>query len=90
VLTVLPNSWSVKKVQQEFGVPGYLTRQLRKQVEERGILSLPGPSRRPVLPSETVIAICTFYEFDDISRIMPGKKDFVSGENVNIFKSNLS
>jgi len=48
-------SWSVKKVQLEFGVPGYLARQLRKLVEERGILSLPDPSRRPVLPSETVV-----------------------------------
>jgi len=78
VLTVLPKSWSVKKVQQEFGVSGYLARQSRKLVEERGILSLPGPSRGPSLPPETVIAVCSFYESDDISRIMPGKKDFVS------------
>jgi len=40
--------------------------------------SLPGPSRRPVLPSETVITVCRFYESDNISHIMPGKKDFVS------------
>ena len=45
VLTVLPKSWSVKKVQQEFGVSEYLARQSKKLVEERGILSLPGPSR---------------------------------------------
>ena len=32
MLTVLPKSWSVKKVQQEFG--------FSKVVEERGILSI--------------------------------------------------
>ena len=78
VLTVLPKSWSVKKVQQEFGVSEYLARQSKKLVEERGILSLPGPSRRPSLPTETVVVVCSFYESDDISRVMPGKKDFVS------------
>ena len=55
VLTVLPNSWSVKKVQQEFGVSEYLARQSKKLVEERGILSLPGPSHGPSLPPETVV-----------------------------------
>ena len=78
VLTVLPKSWSVKKVQQEFGVSEYLERQSNKLVEERGILSLPGPSRGPSLPTETVVVVCSFYESDDISRVMPGKKDFVS------------
>ena len=38
VLTVLPKSWSVKKIQQEFGVSEYLVRQSKKLVEERGIL----------------------------------------------------
>ena len=78
VLTVLPKSWSVKKIQQEFGVSEYLARQSKKLVEERGILSLPGPLRGPSLPSETVDTVCMFYESDDISRVMPGKKDFVS------------
>ena len=62
VLTVLPKSWSVKKVQQEFGVSEYLARQSKKLVEERGILSLPGPSRGPSLPPETVIDVCSFYD----------------------------
>ena len=78
VLTVLPKSWTVKKIQQEFGVSEYLVRQSKKLVEERGILYLPGPLRGPSLPSETVNTVCTFYESDDISRVMPGKKDFVS------------
>ena len=43
VLTVLPKSWSVKQVQQEFGVSEYLAQQSKKLVEERDILSLPCP-----------------------------------------------
>ena len=76
VFTELPKSWSVKKMQQEFGVSEYLAQQSKKLVEERGILSLPGPLRGPSLPS--VDTVCAFYESDDISRIMPGKKDCVS------------
>ena len=67
----------MKKVQQEFGVSEYLARQSKKLVEEGGILSFPDPSCRPSLPPETVIDVCSFYESDDISRVMPGKKDFV-------------
>ena len=79
MLTVLPpKSWSVKKVQQEFSVSEYLARQSKKLVEEGGILSFPDPSCGPSLPPETVIDVCSFYESDDISRVMPGKKDFVS------------
>ena len=78
VLTVLPKSWSVTKIQQEFGVSEYMAQQSKKLVEEKGILSLPGPLRGPSLPPETVDIVCKFYESDDISRIMPGKKDFVS------------
>ena len=40
VPTVLPKSWSMKKIQQEFGVSEYLAQQSKKLVEERGILSL--------------------------------------------------
>ena len=39
-----------------------------------------GPKRGPSLPPETVDIVHAFYEHDDISRIMPGKKDFVSVE----------
>ena len=51
----------MKKVQQEFGVSKYLAWQSKKLVEERGILSLPGPSRGPSLPPETVVIVGSFY-----------------------------
>jgi len=78
ILTVLPKSWSMKKIQQEFGVSNNMARKAKELVEEKGVLSLPGPKPGPSLPPETVDTVRTFYESDDISRIMPGKKDFVS------------
>ena len=64
----------MKKVQQEFGVSEYLAQQSKKLVEK----GFPDPSCEPSLPPETVIDVCSFYESDNISRVMPGKKDFVS------------
>ena len=54
-----------------------MARKSKKLVEEKGILSLPDPVRGPSLLQETVDIVCAFYESDDISRVMPGKKDFV-------------
>ena len=78
ILTILPKSWSLKKIQQEFGVSNYMTRKSKELVKEKGVLSLPGPKPGPSLPQETVDNVCAFYESDEISRIMPGKKDVVS------------
>ena len=68
----------MKKIQLEFAVSEYLACQSKKLVEERGILSLPGPSQRSSLPPESIVLVCSFYESDDISHVMPGKKNFVS------------
>lgn len=74
----LPKSWSVKKIQQEFGVSNYTARKSKELVKEKGIVSLPSPKSGPLLPSEMIDMIQEFYESDEITRVMPGKKDFVS------------
>ena len=77
-MTPAGRSWSLLKIQQEFGVSNYMARKSKKLVEEKGFLSLPGPKPGPSLLPETVDIVRSFYESDDISRVMPGKKDFVS------------
>ena len=77
ILTVLPKSWSVKKIQQEFGVSTYMTQ------TSRGFFLF--------LTQNRVLHCCRKqYESDDISRVMPGKKDFVSvkkeGKRVHVQK----
>ena len=90
ILTVLPKSWSLRKIQQEFGVTNYMARKSKELVKEKGILSLPSSKSGPSFPPETVEIIHVFYESDEISRVMPGKKDFVStkveGKRVHVQK----
>lgn len=50
---------------------------------EGGSFPKPGPS----LPPETVDIVHAFYESDNISRVMPGKKDFVSVKQECMFKN---
>lgn len=78
ILTVLPRSWTRKRIQGEFGVSDYMARKCKQLVREKGILSSPDPKPGPSLPSETVQIVTDFYQTDEITRIMPGKKDFVS------------
>ena len=77
ILTVLPQSWTRKRIQSEFGVSDYMARKCKQLVQEKGILSNPDPKPGPTLPSETVELVTNFYQSDEISRMMPGKKDFV-------------
>ena len=44
----------------------------------KGVLSSPNPKGHRLLPVDTEEAIKDFYLSDNISRVMPGKKDFLS------------
>ena len=61
ILTVLPKSWSLKKIQQEFGVSNYMTRKSKVLVKEKGVLSLPGTKPGPSLPLKTVDIVHAFH-----------------------------
>ena len=41
ILTILPKSWSIQKIQTEFGTTAYMAIQAKKLVNEQGILALP-------------------------------------------------
>ena len=78
VLTVLPKSWSVRKVQSEFGAPNYMARKAKQLVKQKGVLSTPNPRTGHGLAVETLDVVRRFYKSDAVSRVMPGRKDFVS------------
>ena len=78
ILTVLPKSWSTRRIEREFGVSHHISRKVKSLVKEKGILSLPDPKPGHTLPQETADLVVAFYESDESSRIMPGKKDFMS------------
>ena len=78
ILTILPKSWSIRRVQSEFGASNYMVRKAKDLVKEKGILSTPNPKPGNPLAAHTVKLVSEFYESDEVSRMMPGKKDFVS------------
>ena len=78
ILTILPKSWSIQKVQTEFGATNFMVRKAKQLVKEKGVLSSPDPRPGHCLSKSTVDRVVAFYESDNSSRMMPGKKDFVS------------
>ena len=59
----------------------YQARLAKKIVEDKGVMSSPNAKARKSLSEDTVKLVQAFYYHDDISRVMPGKKDFVSVRN---------
>ena len=43
ILTVLPNSWSTRKVEEELAVSNYMARKAKDLIKDQGILSSPNP-----------------------------------------------
>lgn len=90
ILTTLPKSWTITQVENEFGVSNFIARKCKNLVKEKGVMSSPNPKPGKTLNISTVEIIKKFYECDEVSRQMPGKKDFVSvkidGKRVHVQK----
>jgi len=78
LLTMAPLSWSIDKVAEEFKVSEYLVRKARALHRSDGVLGISDKKQGHCLPKDTEAAVKAFYEDDDVSRICPGKKDYVS------------
>ena len=50
ILTVLPKSWSIRRVQEEFGVSDFMARKAKQLVREKGVMSTPNPIPGHSLP----------------------------------------
>jgi len=69
---------SQQQVCKEFGVSRYLVKKARQLKKAHGILASPDKKQGKVLPQEVVQAVIEFYQDEDISRMCPCKKEFVS------------
>ena len=78
MLTVLPKTCSIRKVEKEFNVSNYMARKSKKLVQLKGVLSTPNPKLGNTIREEAVSAVIAFYNNDEISRQMKGKKDCVT------------
>ena len=55
-----------------------MARKVKQLVKEKSVLSSPDPRPGQQVSQETFDNVVSFYENDEYSRCMPGKKDFVS------------
>ena len=53
-----------------------MARKAKALFMEKGVLAMPNPKPGHSLAQKTTDLVLCFYEFDDVSRIMTGKKDF--------------
>ena len=82
ILTLLPMSWTIKRIEIEFGTTNYMARKAKKLVKEKGIMSTPNPKPGHSIEQSKIDTVIGFYESDNCSRMMPGMKDFVSVRQV--------
>ena len=78
LLTLVPESWSLRKTASYFDVPLYMVKKAFDLRNSNGILALPTKYRRQRLDAATLEAINQFYHDEEYSREMPGKKDCVT------------
>ena len=78
ILTLTPSSWSRKKAAEFFDTSEQSIRNARDVAASSGVLSTSDRKPRTGLPTETIEAVLQFFNDDETSRILPGKKDTVS------------
>lgn len=79
-LTMTPRSWSIREVKLEFNASYRMTRKANNKSlqTEHGFGSSPDPRPSRTLCNDVVSRVIEFYCSDGISRIMAGRKDFVT------------
>ena len=83
-ISLCPCEWPIDKCSEYFQVSQDLIQKSRDFAKENGVLSLPLQKKGKSVSHEMKEEIVLFYENDEISRIMPGKKDYISiGRNMH-------
>ena len=78
LLTIVPNDFTISKVVEVFNVSEYSAKRARELRFKKGILSIPEKKERVGISQTIKDAVSAFYESEQISRLLPGKKDCVS------------
>ena len=78
LLTLGPSSWTIEKTANEFGVSKFMVKKAQALKKEKGIFPAISPKKANKLSEEMKMKVIDFYNDDEVSRVCPGKKDFVS------------
>ena len=76
-LTLCPNSWDATKLSKVFGCSRDMAAAALKLRETHGAGSFPGKKRGRKLPEQTRHLVVNFYNDQEMSRCLPGRKDVV-------------
>ena len=77
-MTLVADSWSRKYCSEYFGVSEYLIQSARKLKQRKRILVQPFQKKGKAMAQVTNDLVHAFYEDEEYSRQLPGKKDYVS------------
>ena len=87
ILTLIPQSWSIRKAAREFKVSKKTIQKALRLKEEKGILEMPDLAAGKTLDNNVIDAVDEMYNDDEFTRQLPGRKDFVSvSKNVHVSK----
>ncbi|XP_047127482.1 uncharacterized protein LOC124808449 [Hydra vulgaris] len=78
ILTLVPDSWSLRKAAEVFNISKSTITKARKLKFEKGILTLPEKTNIVRIDSDIINKVESFYCNDQFSRQLPDIKDFVS------------
>lgn len=85
ILSLLPQSWSARRIEATFNTTIHMALLTKKIVKESGILCTPKQRiGTNVIDNETKELVQSFYANDEISRVCPGKRDYVIVDENNI------
>jgi hypothetical protein len=68
LLTTLPDSWNRSRIEQEFEVSSYTSKQVKDLVAAKGHYSYPEPIKGKPLPDSVRSKVINFYYEMDVSR----------------------
>ena len=78
VLTSMPPDSTVEFLKNTFKITDHHAKRAKVIRDEQGFFSTPNPKPGRRIPEDIFVKVKQFYESDEISRQMPGKKDSVS------------
>ena len=77
ILTLKPDSWTTEKTCNFFDTTKHAV-QKAINLKKEGILSMPKRAKRKGISSEDLQVVTNFFNDDEYSRQLPGRKDYVS------------
>ena len=87
LLTLIPDTRSIEKAAQRFEVTKYKVKKARKRKKEKGIFLSLEKKKDRALSEEMKELVTEFYQVEEFTRVIPGKKDCISLSR-NVHKQN--